>query len=178
VTGLEIGTTEHYSPEWTTVDVRRVPGVDHVCEWGWDALPFVPATFDEVYAAHVIEHVPWFRTLHALRDACRVLRPGGTLTVHTVNFRFLVAGYLDNKMLEEWTCGNHNQERDPVKWVASRVFAYGNGSADPNWHKALFDRDYLAQCLEQSGFREIEDAGQPRGPQHGPCNLGLKAVKR
>jgi 2-polyprenyl-6-hydroxyphenyl methylase/3-demethylubiquinone-9 3-methyltransferase len=46
------------------------------------ALPFRDATFDVVVAGEILEHV---RDVPAvIREACRVLRPGGTLVVDTI----------------------------------------------------------------------------------------------
>jgi 2-polyprenyl-6-hydroxyphenyl methylase/3-demethylubiquinone-9 3-methyltransferase len=46
------------------------------------AVPFRDATFDVVVAGEVLEHVP--DTTAVVAEACRVLRPGGTLVIDTI----------------------------------------------------------------------------------------------
>jgi SAM-dependent methyltransferase len=62
------------------------------------ALPFGEASFDLVTCSEVVEHLENYREL--LREAARVLKPGGLLVVTTPNvlnmqsrFRYLVAGF-------------------------------------------------------------------------------------
>lgn len=47
------------------------------------ALPFADGSFDRVYSGDVIEHLSYADGARMLRDAWRVLRPGGFLLVHT-----------------------------------------------------------------------------------------------
>ncbi len=57
---------------YTTVDLER-EGVDLFCDIL--ALPFADASFDLVYASHVLEHVPDDQS--AIAEIHRVLAPGG-----------------------------------------------------------------------------------------------------
>lgn len=66
---------------WVVADVSRAGG-PHVCA-DVQALPFRDAAFDAIKITEVLEHVP--DTAAALRECCRVLRPGGRL-VATVPF--------------------------------------------------------------------------------------------
>jgi cyclopropane fatty-acyl-phospholipid synthase-like methyltransferase len=54
------------------------------------ALPFPDGSFDKLIAADLTEHLEE-ETLHGMfRESHRVLRPGGTLSIHTPNPRHLV----------------------------------------------------------------------------------------
>lgn len=64
----------------TAVDLARQHGVDVVLGDA-AALPFGDASFDAVFLGDVIEHLP--DPVPALREAHRVLEPGGTLYVTT-----------------------------------------------------------------------------------------------
>ncbi len=64
----------------TLLDLRDFPGIDVVAdlESRW---PFPEASFDEVVALHVVEHLR--DLVHFMDEAWRVLRPGGALYLET-----------------------------------------------------------------------------------------------
>jgi ubiquinone/menaquinone biosynthesis C-methylase UbiE len=45
------------------------------------ALPFPDASFDAWHSERLLQHLPWYQPLLALREAARVLRPGGRAVV-------------------------------------------------------------------------------------------------
>ena len=49
---------------------------------GKNELPFDAETFDVVFSAHILEHIPFRYELPVLQDWTRVIKPGGTL--HTI----------------------------------------------------------------------------------------------
>ena len=49
-----------------------------------DALPYADATFDRVFSSYMFHHLPQDAKLAALREARRVLKPGGSL--HLLDF--------------------------------------------------------------------------------------------
>ncbi|OQS15664.1 methyltransferase type 11 [Nocardia donostiensis] len=81
------GATKQY-PGNIGVDMRQVPGVDIVADLRM-GLPFADASFDRVFAVHVLEHLADFLPLV---DEChRVLRPGGVLNVLSPWWRYVNA---------------------------------------------------------------------------------------
>lgn len=172
---LEIGPEKHrLGDDWITLDCVAKEGlVDYVARWGSEALPFPNDHFDLVYASHVIEHVPWYETLTAFREVFRILRPGGTFEVHTVDFDVLVGVYFGQPPPEDWDAGGRNRPFHLMRWIASRIFSYGRPQ-DENWHKAIFTRDYLAECLRDCGFADVATSvlDRPRGfHSHSAINL-------
>ena len=173
---LEIGPgAAKLGPDWTTVSAAPGRAVDFLCEWGIDDLPFPDEHFDEVYSSHCIEHVSWLNAESALMEARRVLKPGGVVEIHTVDFAKLVEFYRSR------TC---DQDDVPHFMVAlsHRLFNYPkrvNDRACANWHHSMYDREYLGWLLDRCGFMDIHDAGEPRGEEkHGVVSFGLKAVRR
>lgn len=57
-------------------------------------LPFPDASFDAVYSSHTIEHLHREAALRLLREAWRVLRPGGRCRTLVPDLRKIVDGYV------------------------------------------------------------------------------------
>lgn len=173
---LEIGPgSERLEGDWTTLDCVKRPGVvDVVCRWGEERLPFPDNTFELVHAAHVLEHVPWYQTVDALREAKRVLRPGGTLELHVPNFDVLIRAARSRSCLDDHAESGLNGELHWMHWVAERLFHLGE---EYDWHKACFNGNHLKWCLEKAGFGQITSGGTERGLSHGVVDLAMTAIK-
>lgn len=175
---LEIGPgPEKLGPGWTTLDCKAGPQVDRVAVWGAERLPFPDDKFALVYAAHVLEHLPWFQTQAALQEVFRILQPGGGFEVFVPDFEWLVDRYLDQDCGDAWR--HANPDNDPMVWLNGRLFTYGGpgGAQDPNWHRSVFDQPYLTRCLERAGFIQLELLKEERGHRHGRLSLGMKGRK-
>jgi SAM-dependent methyltransferase len=183
---LEIGPGPERIAGFETLNVISGHNVDYV----WDAtdkLPFKNDTFQVIYASHILEHVPWYQTLNVVREWVRILRPGGSLEIWVPDGLKICKAFVDAEHLgadifeyDPWT--RFNEERDPCKWAAGRIFTYGDGtgrSGDPNWHRALFSPRYLCQVLEHAGLTRVRlmNHSEVRGFDHGWINLGMKGVK-
>jgi hypothetical protein len=173
---LEIGPGNARLPgEWVTVDsVPREGIVDYVCHWGSEPLPFPDESFDLVYAAHVLEHIPWYQTVDALREAARVLAPCGRIELHVPDFDVLARAAGSQACLDDFTEQGLNERLHWMHWVAERLFHLG---PEEQWHRACFNAGHLMWCLEQTGFREVRPITNERGSDHGIINLGMTATK-
>jgi ubiquinone/menaquinone biosynthesis C-methylase UbiE len=164
---LEIGPGDNPMPgEWETIGYEA--------KWGEQRLPFDDNTFDEVYASHVLEHVPWYNTVIALRDVHRILKPGGLAEFWVPNFEFIVQCYLDRRCGDHWR--RKNQDGHYMNWVQGRLFTYGPGP--DNWHHAAFDSQHLTKVMQEAGFANpVTTTKRTRGTSHGNIDLGVKATK-
>ena len=171
---LEIGPGEYPLPGYERLDMISRPGVTYVACWGRDRLPIADGAFDEVFASHVLEHVPWNRTVEALMEAARVLRSGGRVEIWVPNFACIVDSYLRHRCGDDWR--RDNPDGHYMRWVNGRLFTYGPG--EENWHRACFDEPYLKECLQKAGFVQIERIpARTRGTSHGRIDLGMEARK-
>lgn len=162
---------------WDTLDAAAIPSVSltYVSRWGYEPLPIADNSYDLVFASHVIEHIPWYQTLGALNEVYRILAEDGDLEIWTLDFRTIVHAYLMKQWVRDWDCGG--RVKNYMHSIAGHVFAYEKGDNHYNWHKALFDEEYMTSCLRGAGFAKIERLTTSRGHDHGPANMGFRATK-
>lgn len=189
---LEIGPGASRIPGFETLNIVPGPNVDHIGDAA-KALPFPDGTFALIYASHILEHIPWYQTVDALREWRRILAPGGVLEVWVPDGLKICRAFVeaesggwvggggeDHTINDGWY--RFNPQRDPCIWAAGRIFTYGDGDGNPtspNWHRALFSPRHLENCLRAAGFESIErlPRAHVRGDDHGWINLGMRAIK-
>lgn len=171
---LEIGPGNHpVDPTWTIMDMVKRPHVDIIHDVRICPLPVGDNQYDLVYMSHILEHVPWFNTVEILKEVHRILKPGGTVEIWVPDFEKIVKAYTARKPGDTWF--KFNPDKNFMTWINGRIFTYGPG--DENWHRAVFDYEYLTRCLEQAGYRQPKRLLKPRGYDHGAINLGVTAIK-
>lgn len=183
---LEIGPGPKRIPGFETLNVVAAANVDYV----WNAskrLPFADGTFELIYASHILEHIPWYRTDEVLREWIRVLERGGRLELWVpdgvkICKAFVEAEEQDSKDFERDGWYRFNEQRDPCVWASGRLFSYGDGVGTldhPNWHRAVFSFRYLEHALRKAGCSRVEqlNASHVRGHDHGWINLGIAGTK-
>jgi predicted SAM-dependent methyltransferase len=88
-----IGTRTYLGPDWKHVDVDPFPlhekddiwhDVDIVCDARNIPLPDDYA--DIVFSSECLEHFPWKEYQSALKEWCRILKPGGMIRIEVPDF--------------------------------------------------------------------------------------------
>lgn len=181
---LDIGPGNTRIPGFVTVDVVRGPGIDYVCDAS-GRLPFADNTFDIVHSSHCIEHISWINVEDTLKEWARVVKPGGSLEIWTVNGYKVMKAVVEYEETGVWTgpgIGSWRAEwtkGDPYKWSAGRLFCYKKGKTDAYLHKSLMTPKYLTACFEAAGLQNIRsmDESEIRGKRHPWINMGISGVK-
>lgn len=151
---LNIGAGESPLCGYQNLDIRE--GVDAL------TLPFDAATFDEVRASHMLEHLGWDEVPRALWEWRRVLKPGGKVRIAVPDVA---------------KCCRLMQENSLEPW--ERYLMGGQVHAH-DFHKSCFTAQILAGCLLDAGFSDIRH-WVPRDDETDTCqhpvSLRLEATK-
>jgi hypothetical protein len=126
---------------WINIDRRE----------GWEALPlrrsherggstFADNSVDEIYASHVIEHFGNADAEKALREWVRVLKPGGTLKVATVDL---------DKVFDAVAKGN------PDGWPI-QGYLYGGQTDANDFHLSGYNDAWLRHLMTGAGLADIQ----------------------
>ena len=128
-------------------------------------FPIDDATFDHIYARHLIEHLPFAGACFMLRECFRVLKPGGTIRIVTASIEFLFALFSPRQSAAtdryiQWV--TETFVLAAPKPMASFVFNHFVRAV----RDVIYDRATLELVLREAGF-----AGCPRSrPQsQRPC---------
>lgn len=134
---------------------------------------------DVIYGSEVIEHIPLAAARQFLREAYRVLKPGGVIRLTTPDMEGICKEYLSRResgyfarVSETWLDG----EFSPEIWV-NAMFRYWG-------HQFVYSEDALRRELESAGFSNVKRAepqktlskysqlnGRDRNPEADPETL-------
>lgn len=171
VAKLHLGAGDNVLDGWLNTD--RDPGTGLVHLDVSRPFPVTDASFDYVFAEHLIEHVPYATALGMLREAHRVLAPDGRIRIATPDLRRLT-GLLDDE--------GGDTGRRYAAWLRDSYFPDGHGLAATfalnqvvrGWgHQFVYDIDTLRATLEAAGFTDV--AARPFGDSDDPELVGVEA---
>lgn len=151
---LNIGSGPKVKEGWVNIDL-----LDHPEIYKFDlrfGLPFDDNSCTFVFNEHVLEHLEYVDGLFFLKEAYRVLQPGGALKIILPDFEAIFAAYLkkdrdyfdlvsDSRLVR----GLDKEDRTMIDFVGYAVYQYGE-------HRALYDEEKLLHILKKVGFRSVE----------------------
>jgi predicted SAM-dependent methyltransferase len=126
---------------YTTVDIDPANKPDIVADAS--NLTMIEAdTCHEVYASHVLEHIPWPYVLSALAEWARVLKPGGVIKISVPDMELLA------RMLA----------RGDNVWHVMANFYGGHWATPggPQGHHYGYTRQMLVEVLSVLGFDDFD----------------------
>lgn len=142
---LEIGSGSIRRSGWISSDYR--PGCDLMLDitrkW-----PFKDGTLQELYCCHVLEHFSHVQLKYILKEANRVLAPGGRFRISVPDLDIFLKAYANNS--------TEIMKFEPAKIskcssdILNYIF-YMDGE-----HKNMFDFENMTYHLSNAGFIRID----------------------
>jgi nucleoside-diphosphate-sugar epimerase/SAM-dependent methyltransferase len=144
---------------------RALPNDLTVVQYDLFHLPFADATVDEVRADSLIEHLAFVDEPRLFHEMARVLRPGGTLRLTTVDFEAAARQWLDARddwrdfyrtdaqaIREEHWFGTYSYAADN-RWGYQTATLFGNQNGDGQFHRNCYSEAKLRAICARLGLR-------------------------
>jgi predicted SAM-dependent methyltransferase len=132
---------------WEILDVRPDAHVDHLGN-ATDLRQFADATFQEIYASHVLEHFCYqTELLPVLTEWQRVLVPGGVLRLSVPDLDILAHLFMQRHTLDI------NQ-----RFFVMRMM-FGGHMHEYDHHRVGLNFEFMYSYLQQAGFVDMQRVG-------------------
>ena len=132
-------------------------------------IPLPTGAAEVLYASHMLEHLDRVKAREFLREAMRVLSPGGTLRLSVPDLKIQVERYLNHQDADAFLDGAYLDLEKPHGLKGRLAFLLFGGRQ----HQWIYDGESLSRLLTEAGFDrpEIMPAGKTRIPSPGGLNL-------
>jgi SAM-dependent methyltransferase len=133
-------------------------------------IPVADGSAEVVYTSHMLEHLDRGEAMLFVREARRVLCPGGTLRIAVPNLRFHVDTYLATGDADRFM-GDTFLERHRARGLRGRVRVFFLG--DREGHCVMYDPVSIVKLLEAGGFNSVASLppNETRIPSPAPLDL-------
>jgi predicted SAM-dependent methyltransferase len=167
---LHIGGTRA-AEGWSILNITPGPEVDYLGDIR-DLSQFASDSCEDVYASHVLEHVPQAVIVPTLRGIRRILRSGGRAMISVPDLDILCHLFI-------------NPLAGPDVKFHTMQMMFG-GQIDPHdFHFIGLNQQFLIQFLKEAGFASVArvesfglfDDGSEFKPYGFPISLNVVAVK-
>jgi predicted SAM-dependent methyltransferase len=144
---LQVGTGGNRFPGWYNGDITWNA---EVIAYMGRRLPFADGSLAFIHCEHAIEHVPRDHALAFLREARRVLRPGGVCRIGTPDLAEMIDAYVaDDWRKWSWVHEPGHRSVDSRARMVNACFYWWG-------HRFLYDRPELERLCREAGFERIE----------------------
>ena len=132
-------------------------------------LPFPDSSFDAVYSSHTVEHLHRNQALALLREAFRVLKPGGICRTLVPDLGALIKEYRGEGPANGY---GPTAEGDPARRLCQKllmrheeqhqqglIYSLYTSRTDFHTHKWMYDGASLVKLMTEAGFANVRERG-------------------
>jgi predicted SAM-dependent methyltransferase len=147
---VQLGSGRHPKPGWINIDLYAIEGTDLALDLRED-LPFPDNSIALIYTEHLFEHLDYPRDArHLLREALRVLKPGGTFSIVIPHFGDLLHAYARGDREFFTAVRLHLHEGEPTLMHHVNYWFRQDGL-----HRYAYDEETLGQVMSEVGFELV-----------------------
>ena len=158
---LDIGCGLNKRDGFIGIDRSDNVDADYVVDVETEPLPFDDNSVDEIYCAHLVEHL--HNLIHFMNECHRVLKPGATMTI--------LAPY--------YTAIQASQDPTHVRFINERTFAYftseynGIGAESNNGHSDTVSNNGNGSYHDSAGEADVKDRSENTNGQNPTFDYGI-----
>lgn len=141
---IDLGAGTEPLQGFESLDIRPLEGVKYVSDVR--KLPFEDGSVDELAARHLIEHFTRYEVGEVLKEWCRVLKPGGIITIWCPNLLYIAEQYVNLPDIDK----NTERKFNLIGWL------YGGQEYEYNFHYFAYDWWILGEFLLKAGFSKVD----------------------
>ena len=127
---------------WKILNIQKLEGVDFLGDIS-DLSQFENNSIEEVYASHVIEHVPQKKVNETLKGVYRILSENGKFYISVPDMDVLCKIFIDSKAPPK------------VKFHTMRMM-FGGQVDEFDFHYFGWNFEFMRDFLTNAGFKRIE----------------------
>lgn len=136
---IDLGGGEYpYGHGFLNVDARPLPTVDIQCDLR--DLVFPNDSVEEIFSCAVLEHFKLEDSILILKEAFRVLKPNGKLTLIVPDLKIIMEDYLNKR----------------IGFEKLNLYLYGSQKYGYDIHRISYDFENFKRILEEIGFIEVQ----------------------
>jgi len=136
---LHIG-GEQVKAGWKILNISDKPGVDYIGDIG-NLSQFTDNSFEEIYASHVVEHVPQAKVLGMFQGIHRILKSGGKFYISVPDLDVLCHTFIN-------PCASQD-----IKFHVMRMM-FGGQIDDHDYHFFGWNQTFLYDFLGKASFAQ------------------------
>lgn len=138
-----------------------------------EGLPIQDESVDVLYTSHMLEHLDKNEAEKFLREAFRLLRPGGIIRIVVPDIKIQIAHYNESSNADAFIAATHLCVPRP-RSLAQKLRLLLLGSRHHQW---MYDGNSLSALLQKHGFikADIMPVGQTNIDDYVPLDLQERA---